>query len=476
MQATRRDHLRGAAALAAIALAGPAAAAEPLDALVGVWSDTLVDDGQAYRARLTITADRRAILTIVDMGELTLEASRFTLAGPDLTLEWKTNDIAFNGQLTAPDILTGTIVQDGRPSPVAFKRGDLFKVDRTILSPGPMTPARLKQLLAISGAPALGVGWAFKGGPDHVLVDGLRSAKASTPVAATDQWHIGSDTKSMTATLAARLVEARRLDWTATIGEVLGARLPGMDPAYAGANLLHLMSHRAGLVHDAPDPGARFARAPLKDPRGERLAYCAAALKQPPLAPVGAAESYSNAGFVVAAAMFETVTGRSWEQLMHDQVFRPLGLRSAGFGPPAAGDHLVQPLGHLRGADGLLRPETRRDKADLASVLGPAGLVHIGLGDLLAYLKAHRDRPSGFLTEASWRTLQTPPFGGYSALGWGVDGAGSLGHVGSNGLWWAHVLIDRPTGMVFAGVQNAVTPEAQSVMRQLVDATKLSRT
>lgn len=462
--------------LAVIALARPAVAAEPLAALVGVWSGTLMDDGRAYRARLTIAAEYRATLTIVDMGELTLEASRFALTGQDLTLEWKTNDITFNGHLSDPDALAGTIVQDGRPTPVVFKRGDLFKVDRTVLPPGPLTPVRLKQLLTISGAPALGVAWAFKDGPDHVLVEGVRSTQARTRVATTDQWHIGSDTKSMTATLAARLVEARRLDWTTTVGEMLGPSLPRMDPAYAGANLMHLLSHRAGLAHDAPDPDGRFVRVALKNPRAQRLAYRAAALKQPPLAAVGAVESYSNAGFVIAAAMFETLTGRSWEQLMRDQVFRPMGLGSAGFGPPVAGDRLAQPLGHARGADGLLHPELRRDRADLATALGPAGLVHISLGDLLTYLKAHRDRPAHFLTEASWKTLQTPPFGGYSALGWGVDAAGSLGHVGSNGLWWAHVFIDRPAGMVFAGVQNAVTPEAQSVMRQAQDAAKLSRT
>ena len=108
-------------------------------------------------------------------------------------------------------------------------------------------------------------------------------------------------------------------------------------------------------------------------------------------------------------------------------------------------------------------------------MLGPSGLVHINLGGLLTYLKAYRDRPTGFLTEASWRTLQTPPFGGYSALGWGVDTACSLGHVGSNGLWWTQAFIDRPAGMAFAGVQNAVTPEANSVMRQPQGAAKLSR-
>jgi CubicO group peptidase (beta-lactamase class C family) len=475
MTPSRRDHLRGALALAAATLGAPAFAAEPADPLIGVWSGTLEAEGRPYRSKVTVLAGGRATLTIVDMGELTIEASRFERSDLALSLEWKTNDIAFKGRLTGPDTLEGLVTQDGETHPLVLRRGELFKVDRTVLPPGPLTAARVTQLHAISGAPAFGAAWSFKGGPDRVLVEGRRSADAATAVVATDQWHIGSDTKSMTATLVARLVEAGRLDWTSTVGQVLGPRLPDIDPAYAGANLLHLLSHRAGLGHDAPDPAGRFTHLPLADPRAERLAYAAAALKQPPLAPVGQLESYSNAGFVVAGAMCEAVTGRSWERLMREQVFAPLGLKSGGFGPPVAGSPPRQPLGHVRGLDGRLHAETRRDKAELPTVLGPAGLVHINLGDLLTYLAAHRDRPSSFLTEASWKRLQTPPFGGYSALGWGVDANGSLGHTGSNGLWWAQVLIDRPAGMVFAGVQNAVTPEAQSVMQQALEAARLSR-
>jgi CubicO group peptidase (beta-lactamase class C family) len=475
MRPTRRHALGSVLALAAAAATNQVAARQADDPFVGVWSGTLESEGRPYRSKLTVLAEARAVLTIVDMGELAIEATRFERLEQDLLLEWKTNDIAFKGRLADRDTLRGLVTQDGRTYPLTFKRGDLFKVDRTVLAPGPLTAARLTQLHAISGAPALGLAWAFKGGPDHVLVEGRRAADAAPSVQASDQWHIGSDTKSMTATLAARLVEAGRLDWTSTVGQVLGSRLRDLDPAYGEANLLHLLSHRAGLAHDAPDPEGRFTHLPLKDPRGERLAYAAAALKQPPLAPVGQVESYSNAGFVVAAAMFETVTGRSWERLMREQVFSPLGLKSAGFGPPAAGSPPRQPVGHVRGLDGLLHPEIRRVEADLATVLGPAGLVHIALGDLLTYLRAHRDRPATFLAEASWRRLQTAPFGGYSALGWGVDAQGRLGHTGSNGLWWAHVFIDRSTGLVFAGAQNAVTPEAQSVMQQGLDAARFSR-
>ncbi len=49
-----------------------------------------------------------------------------------------------------------------------------------------------------------------------------------------DRFHIGSDTKAMTATLAGMLVEEGKLRWDSTIGEVLGKELsdPSFFPVY----------------------------------------------------------------------------------------------------------------------------------------------------------------------------------------------------------------------------------------------------
>lgn len=43
---------------------------------------------------------------------------------------------------------------------------------------------------------------------------------------------------------------------------------------------------------------------------------------------------YSNLGYMVAGAMAEKLTGKSWENLMRVKLFNPLGMTSAGFGAP----------------------------------------------------------------------------------------------------------------------------------------------
>ena len=471
MITNRRTHLAGLAALGLSGLA-PAQAEGP-GPFAGLWSAVFLDDetGLASRVRLDIAPDGKVTVTFVDLANVPWPASSVGFDPPSIVIEWNAIGLAFTGRLAGPDTIVGrpTGAAIDKPKDQTFSRGDRFVVDATVLPHGLMDPDRLHRLRQISGAPALGVAWAFKNQADHVLTDGLRSSEADVAVSPTDRWHIGSCTKSMTATLAARLVSAGRLQWTTTIGEVLGPVVRDIHPAYREANLLHLFSHHAGLMRDPPGANT-FSHGKRVAVHAERVLYAERLLREPPLGPIGTTNIYSNGGFVVAGLMLEVIAGQLYENLMQEQVFAPLGLASAGFGPPAADHGRSSALGHGRGADGTLHPVTAIKLAENPPpCANPCGGVHIGLGDYLTYLKAHRDHPASFLPEAAWKTLQIPPFGGPTALGWGVGPDGTLQHAGSNGLWWAQVSIN-PWGVVFAGVQNATTPSAISVMAQAQDA------
>ena len=65
-------------------------------------------------------------------------------------------------------------------------------------------------------------------------------------------------------------------------------------------------------------------------------------LADPPAATAGE-YLYSNLAFVIAGAMAEKVTGKTWEALMQERLFEPLGMSSAGFGPPGAPGGVDQP-------------------------------------------------------------------------------------------------------------------------------------
>src|SRR5215470_14830115 len=78
-----------------------------------------------------------------------------------------------------------------------------------------LEPIRLKYKL-----PALAGAVVTSKGLEAIGATGVR--KAGTPVSVTveDEWHLGSDTKAMTATIIAHLVQRGKLKWETTLGQV----------------------------------------------------------------------------------------------------------------------------------------------------------------------------------------------------------------------------------------------------------------
>jgi CubicO group peptidase (beta-lactamase class C family) len=357
------------------------------------------------------------------------------------------------GRLLAPDRMEGAWRQRGRNFPLAFNRGE------AALEPPParsaLTNERLAELRRAAGSPAMAAASARKGGPARLWVDGERAVGSGIAARDGDLWHLGSISKSMTATLFGRLVDAGAVRWNETVGDVLGATAADMNKAYRPATFRHLLSHHAGLPRDlAPAELARFSRL-IDDAREERKAFARLALAMPPIGPMGATYGYSNTGYVVAGAMLEARLGKSWEDLIREHLFGPLQLFNAGFGAPGHKGQTDQPVGHAKGPVGESRQAYPIGGivTDHAVVLGPAGRVHMSLADLLRYLGAHRDR-SEYLKSDTWTTLHTPPFAGAYAMGWNVRSDGALTHSGYNRLWYAEVLVDPAAGIVAAAASN----------------------
>ena len=82
-------------------------------------------------------------------------------------------------------------------------------------------------------------------------------------------------------------------------------------------------------------------------------------LAEKPAYPPGEKYAYSNVGYTIAGAMAEKATGATWEDLVKREVFEPLELTGAGFGPPKSPDEtLEQPRGHRRSSAGKSRRTT----------------------------------------------------------------------------------------------------------------------
>jgi CubicO group peptidase (beta-lactamase class C family) len=290
---------------------------------------------------------------------------------------------------------------------------------------------------------------------------GVRRNGSAEPVTLDDRWHIGSCTKAMTATLIGVLVDQGKLKWSTTIGEVIDQKI---HPAWKDVTVEQLLSHRSGLPEDrVPDPNVFLKLRALKGPMQEqRKKLIEIVLEQEPAAEPGTKMQYSNYGYTVAGAMAEAVTGKSWEELLEEHLFEPLGMTSAGFGPPTA----ENPWGH-RGALAL----EPGPFADNPAVIGPAGTVHCTLSDWAKFAALHVAGARGendFLKQETFKKLHTPPEGEDYALGWVVarrswaDGT-VLHHAGSNGFWFAVVWIAPKKNLAVLAATNTASPRACDV-------------
>ncbi len=289
--------------------------------------------------------------------------------------------------------------------------------------------------------------------------DGERKKKSGIAVETKDRWHLGSITKSITATMIARLVERNQIDWKTTVGDCFPAA-DQIHAEYQAVTLDQLLTHTAGTPANFPIK-VQFQRPEEgeKRMRARRTAVLEV-LRKKPKHPPGEKYSYSNVGFTVAGAMAEAKTGQPWEDLVRQEIFTPLNLRQAGFGSPKSeGDTLSQPRGHQK-----LGPFKRAvgETEDNTPIIGPAGTVHMALADLCIYGNEHLLGELGegqLLTAASYQRLHSPQLQDY-AYGWVVPEETDwvkgrlIWHNGSNTMWYAMLFLLPDQHTVIAIASN----------------------
>ena len=246
---------------------------------------------------------------------------------------------------------------------------------------------------------------------------GVRKQESPEKLTVNDLMHIGSITKAMTSTMLATLVADGTFvnGWQTTIAQVFPELRDEMHPDYRAVTLWQLVRHVGGVPDDVP---AWWTSHPTLPMVARRYRILRENLADPPGSPIGTF-SYSNAGYLVAAAMAEKLTGQSWETLMGERLFAPLGMSSAGFGVPGTRGRVDQPWQHHRDSAGMWRPI----QLDYGTPLAPAGNVHTSLEDLTKFIALQflNKRPV-ILNRKQLDELLIPIPGNYGgAAGWVVS-------------------------------------------------------
>ena len=338
--------------------------------------------------------------------------------------------------------------------------------------PGDEIAASIEVLRKEHALPALAVVVVKDGRICDRAAVGVRKSGDPTPVTINDQFHIGSCTKSMTATLAAMFIEDGKLCWDTTISEVFPWLKGKMDKAYETVTVEQLLTHRGGIPGNPPPAAWKRAWKQKGTTAQQRTEFIAAVLQEPPSAAPGTKMIYSNQGYSIIGAMLEKISGKSWEDLITEKLFHPLHMDSAGFGSPGTKGRVDQPWGHMRKSE-VITPLQQ----DNPPAIAPSGRVHCTLDDLAHYAMIHLqgERTGGLLKPETFRKLHTPPAGADYACGWGCAergwaGGTALTHNGSNTLWYLVMWLAPEKNFAVIAATNIAGPDAEKGCDEVASA------
>ncbi|MCX5192393.1 beta-lactamase family protein [Streptomyces sp. NBC_00249] len=195
----------------------------------------------------------------------------------------------------------------------------------------------------------------------QVYTAGVGDTATGRPPRPDDHMRIASIAKAFSGAVALRLVDQGRLSLDDTIGE----HLPEQPAAWHAVTLRQLLQHTSGLPDFSASP--RFLEILGADPHhvfdSRRLLDFVAG--EPLLFQPGSLYEYSNSDNIAVALMAEAVTGRRYEDLLRDLVYRPLDLRRTSL---PVGFRLPRP--YLHGYDVLPPAEPE----DISEVVGVSGI------------------------------------------------------------------------------------------------------
>jgi len=268
---------------------------------------------------------------------------------------------------------------------------------------------------------------------------GERIYKEGTAIGESDAHIMGSSGKSMTSTMAARVVAQGHIRWNTTTKELFhDTGLFEVHESYWPSTLEQFLSHGSG----APGLGEVISQyysmvdyifnhtswEPGFDNRPARIVLSKTLLADKVTVPQGDF-LYSIGGFTVAAVMLEIATNKTYEQLMMEELFMPLGMEGCGFGPTTTDPSLppVAPWGHITDQWGAqVTPITPGPYANVASPMIPDGGLHCNLDSWKNYLSAHLRKDEDFLPKDMWDYIHTPITAHFYGFGWMIDSSNPL--------------------------------------------------
>ncbi|MFE7511459.1 serine hydrolase domain-containing protein [Streptomyces sp. NPDC057540] len=278
---------------------------------------------------------------------------------------------------------------------------------------GPALQRALAGLVGAPGGPPGAIAVMTRDGVRQVYRAGTAEIGTGRPPRTGDHMRIASAAKAFSGAVALSLVDRRALG----LDDTIGRRLPQLPRAWHAVTLRQLLQHTSGL----PDysRSQAFQDIVRADPRhhfdSRRLLDFAAG--QPLAFPPGSRYAYSNSDNIAVALMAEQATGRPYESLLRQLVYRPLDLTGTSL---PQGYLLPRPF--LHGYDTTPPPEDVSEAISASGAWASGGIVSTP-ADLSRFIGGYAGPE--LLTPATRRAQQDfLPGGASEPAGPGANAAG----------------------------------------------------
>jgi CubicO group peptidase (beta-lactamase class C family) len=282
---------------------------------------------------------------------------------------------------------------------------------------------------------------------------GLADRAAGAPATPEARFRIGSMNKMFTAVATLQLVQDGRLALDDTVGKHL-PDYPNRDLA-SRVTVRQLLTHSGG-TGDIFGPAFDRQRLALREPADYIALYGTRGVQHEP----GARFEYSNYGYLLLGALIEAVTGRRYDDVLQDRVFRPAGMADTGARPETEAVPR-RAAGYTRRVDAWI------SNADTLPWRGtPAGGGYSTVDDLLRFaqaLQAGRLLSPALLDQATRAQAPDEDYG----YGFGVRGEGPArfhGHSGGADGMNGDLRIFPALGVVVVALSNLDPPTASRLV------------
>jgi CubicO group peptidase (beta-lactamase class C family) len=281
--------------------------------------------------------------------------------------------------------------------------------------------------------------------------DGQADVEHQVPATAETVLRVGSITKTVTAIGVLQLVEKGKLNLDDTIDKYI----PYYPKARASViTVRHLLTHTSGIRHYHYEIGEKEGNPPQYFPSLKDAHNIYGVAEEPLQFAPGTKFMYTTYGFRLLGEVISSASGVHWEAYLHENVFKPAGMKSARY------DHPLEVVPHRsRGyrregqgnpREGIIHPWPAGAQLINApyvdfSYKAPAASIIATAGDLGRYVIALN---SGKLLKPETLKLMYAPYTypdgtkGPYGLGWRINsdkkgrvwashGGGATGHTAS---------------------------------------------